>query len=121
MTGTTDQPSQSGQPYKPVGLVVEVQWHGPDQAFAAGFLRDGRPWILNGALTGMASTPGDAVTALIKIADHLAIHGQNDLTEGPISLADREWLFSQLDPGSGSGERYAAIMAARRAATRGSN
>ena len=103
---------------QPGALVVEIQYHSPDQAFCAGLLRDGEPWILDGALTGMHTTSAGAVENLIDTARYLVIHGENGWTETPLSLADREWLFSLLDIPAldPDGEMYAAIQAAREAA-----
>jgi hypothetical protein len=39
-------------------MIVEIQYHSPDGVYAAGFLRDGEPWILDGACVGMAVHPG---------------------------------------------------------------
>jgi hypothetical protein len=95
---------------------VKLQWHSPDLAWAAVFMRDGEPWYLDGALVGMVeSTPGDAVTELLAIAQHLVITGENFLTEGQIALADRIWLFKLLDVAQGGtvdDEMYSAIRAA---------
>lgn len=79
-------------------FVVKVEWHSPDAAFAAVFLRDGKPWFLNGALVGMGSTRATAIDDLCGIARHLVIEGSNFLTEGELLLADREWLFRVLAP-----------------------
>ena len=98
---------------------LRIQWHSPDQAHAAIFLRDGEEWYLDGALVGMGSTPDLAVEDLLGIAKHLVIHGQNALLAswrdkgGLLPLADREWLFDLLDPGSDDDEMYAALRAAR--------
>lgn len=100
----------------PTDLVVRIQWHAPDFQFAAGLVRDGKPWILDGALVGMGYTPGQAVTELVGAARHLVIHGQNYLHPEPLPLADREWLFSLLDTDPDPGDpMYAAIAVARRA------
>lgn len=99
----------------PTDLVVRIQWHSPDLAFAAGLVRDGEPWILDGALVGMGWTPGEAVSELVGAARYLVIHGKNYMTREPLSLADREWLFSLLDNDPDQeDEMYAAIAAARR-------
>lgn len=104
----------------PPMITVEIQFHAPDQVFYAGFLRDGEPWILKGALLGTGSTPGQAVAELIGAARHLVINGENYMTGGPLPLADREWLFAMLDiPAGGIDptlEMYPAIHAARQAA-----
>jgi hypothetical protein len=77
---------------------IKIQYHSPDQAFAAVFIRNGEPWYLDGALVGMASTPAQAVADLLDIAQHLVLQGENFLTQGAvISLEDRKWLFSLLD------------------------
>jgi hypothetical protein len=90
---------------------IRIEWHSPDQMFAATFLRpmassQGRPvmepWYLEGALVGMGSTRSEAVADLISIADLLVTEGENFLTNGPISLEDRTWLFKLLDEGSTS-------------------
>lgn len=80
-------------------LDVRVQWHAPDAVFAAVFLRDGEPWVLNGALVGLASTRGRAVDDLMGLAAYLVVHGENFLTDVPIGIEDREWLFDHLDWG----------------------
>jgi hypothetical protein len=95
-----------------MSFVIEVQWHSPGNAFAAGFIRDSEPWILDGALVGMGPSPGDAVTDLLGIARHLVIKGGNFLTGGPIPLADRKWLFSLLSEGESGDEMYLALRAA---------
>jgi hypothetical protein len=95
-------------------ITVQVDWHSPDQAFTAVLIRDGQPWFLGGALVGMGITPGKAVDNLAGAARHLVIHGQNYLTRGPLSLADREWLYALLDPGlEQDDEMHTAIRAAR--------
>jgi hypothetical protein len=77
--------------------MIEVQWHSPDWAFAAGFLRDGTPWLLDGALVGMGPTRGAAVENLVGIARELVITGENFMTSGQVPVADRRWLFEQID------------------------
>ena len=100
-------------------FTVQVQWHAPDQVFAAAFVRDGQPWFLGGALVGMGSTRGAAVDNLVGTARHLVIHGENYLTSQPLSLPDREWLFSLLDHGDSDVQMYAALQAARATAEGG--
>jgi hypothetical protein len=101
-------------------FAVEIQWHAPDLVYAAALLRDGQPWILGGALVGMGGTPGAAVDDLAGIGRHLVIEGENMLTGGPISLADREWLFNLLDPGPDlNDDMYAALQAARTQTSKG--
>jgi hypothetical protein len=105
-------------------LDIRVQWHSPDGAFAAVLLRDGEPWFLDGACVGMGRTRGDAVNELAGIARYLVVHGENFLTDGPLSLADREWLFRVTADGpdgrdpsaAGRAEMRAALAAAREAA-----
>jgi hypothetical protein len=95
-------------------FTVQVDYSGPDHAFAAVLIRDGEPWFLDGALVGMGSTPGKAVDKLTGAARYLVIYGHNYLTRDPLLLADREWLYSLLTPGLEQGdEMYAAIHAAR--------
>lgn len=95
-------------------LDVRIEWHAPDLMFAAGLLRDGKPWSLDGALVGMGGTPVSALADLIGIARYLIIHGENMLTDGPVPLAAREWLFRLLDTGhDGHDEMYQAIREAR--------
>jgi hypothetical protein len=80
-------------------FAVQIQWHAPDRVFAAVPARDGRPWHLGGALVGTGPTPGVAVDELAGAARYLVVHGRNYLTGGPVSLADREWLYSLLAAG----------------------
>ena len=76
---------------------VRVQWHQPDQHFAAVLMRDGQEWYLNGALVGMGSTRGEAVEDLVGIAAYLVVHGINFLMAVKLPVADRLWLFELLD------------------------
>lgn len=78
---------------------VIIQWHEPDNAYAAVFLRDGKPWFLSGALVGMGSAQGDAVNELAGIARHLVIEGTNFLLNGTLPVADRLWLAQVIGPG----------------------
>jgi hypothetical protein len=97
------------------GFSLLVEWHLPDQVFAATFVRDGEPWHLDGALVGMGRSPELAVADLLGLADYLVLHGENFLTDGPIPLADRRWLFELLDQGNDTAAiqaRYVAIRAA---------
>jgi hypothetical protein len=103
---------------------IRIEWHSPDQMFAATFLRpvassQGRPvaepWYLNGALVGMGSTRDLAIADLIGIADLLVLQGENFLTEGLISLEDRTWLFKLLDEGSDAEDMQARYEAMRNA------
>jgi hypothetical protein len=79
---------------------IKLQWHSPEEMFAAIFMRDGKEWYLDGALVGLDGDPGDAVKDLIELAIHLVTEGENFLTNGPISLEDRVWLFKLLDQGT---------------------
>jgi hypothetical protein len=97
-------------------FTVKVEWDAAEQMFAAAFLRDGRPWFLNGALVGTGSTRGAAVDNLADAARYLVAHGENYLTSQPLPLPDREWLFSVLDHGDANIEMHAALHAARGAA-----
>lgn len=95
-------------------LAVEIEWHAPDYVYAAGLVRDSRPWILDGALVGLGPTRGKAVDDLMRLARHLVVHGENYLTPAPLSLADREWLFTVLDRGRDPNiDMWAALQAAR--------
>jgi hypothetical protein len=76
---------------------LRIEWHSPDQHWVAVFLRDGEPWFLNGAMVGFGVEPGDAVADLMGIARHLVIHGENFLTDAPLGLDDRKWLFSKIE------------------------
>jgi hypothetical protein len=78
---------------------IRIEWHSPDQIYAAVFMRDGEPWYLEGALVGMDSPPGRAVDDLVELAQYLVIHGYNALTEVDVPLDDRKWLFKLLDDG----------------------
>lgn len=93
-------------------FIVEIQWHQPDQAYAAVLLRDGQPWYLGGALVGMGTTPGAAVQSLTDLARFLVIHGINYLTVEPLPLADREWLYGLFGTGPGNHEIWQALRAA---------
>ena len=97
-------------------FTVKVEFHSPDAVFVAGFLRDGEPWILNGALVGMGGTREEAVTSLTGIARYLVLNGENFLTDAQLPLADRQWLFAVLDQGPLDDEMYAALRAAQEAA-----
>jgi hypothetical protein len=93
---------------------VQLEWSGPDQMYAAVLVRDGEPWVLNGALVGMGHTPGEAIDDLTGIACHLVIHGENYLTSQSLSAADRAWLFGLLPYWPDlNDEMYAAVQAAR--------
>lgn len=89
----------------PADINIHIQYHSPDQAFAAVFVRDGEPWYLDGALVGMDSTPAEAVQSLLDIAEYLVVHGENFLVEHgenflvdvTLPLGDRKWLFSLFD------------------------
>jgi hypothetical protein len=96
-------------------FTVQVQWHSPDRVYAAGFLRDGEPWILDGALVGMGSSRSAAVAELEAAARHLALRGGNFMTGGQIEPADREWLFAMLAAGPFDEELDDARAAARKA------
>jgi hypothetical protein len=74
--------------------MVEIQWHQPDAAYAAGLVRRSEPWILGGALVGMGSTPAEAVTDLIGMAAYLLTHGSNALMVSPLTPVDLAWLAS---------------------------
>lgn len=92
---------------------VRLQYHTPDRAWAAVFVRNDREWYMDGALVGMAATPPQAVAELLALAQHLVIHGENFLTEGQIPLTDRIWLFKLLDcTGEMNDEMYKAIREA---------
>ena len=98
-----------------VPFTAEIQWRSPDGMFAAALLRDGQPWFLDGALIGMGATRGAAIDDLVQIASYLVVHGENGLASQPLSLADREWLFTLLDCDADPNlEMHAAIQAARR-------
>ena len=58
-------------------FTVEIEWSTGDQAFACALQRDGKPWLLNGALVGMGTTLGQAVTELAGAIRYLVIHGDN--------------------------------------------
>jgi hypothetical protein len=77
---------------------IRLQYHSPDEAWAATFVRDGEPWFLDGALVGMGSEPSEAVRELTGIAVYLVVHGGNFLTVEPISDVDHEWLREMLAP-----------------------
>lgn len=94
-------------------FTVQFQWHAPDAMFAAGILRDGQPWILNGALVGMGATREQALGDLVGTARQLVVEGQNFLTSAPLTLADREWLFAVLEPGERNDAMYRALREAR--------
>lgn len=101
---------------KGYGIEVRIEWHAPDAQYAAVFLREGAPWYLNGALVGFGNDPAGAVDDLVALAVHLVIEGENFLTQGPVDLVDREWLFVRLDVGPNAEDRdamYEAIAQAR--------
>jgi hypothetical protein len=83
---------------KSSGMEIRLEWHSPDRVWAAVLLRSGQPWFLDGALVGMGSTPSGAVADLTGIAQYLVVHGANALLDTPLSLGDREWLYSVLEP-----------------------
>jgi hypothetical protein len=94
---------------------LKIEWHSPDQIFAAVFVRDGEPWFLEGALVGMDETPGLAVADLLDLAHHIVVHGGNFLTDGPIPKEDRIWLAQLMDMGNDTDaiqERYLAMREA---------
>jgi hypothetical protein len=96
-------------------LDVKIQWHAPDACYAAVFMREGEPWYLGGALVGMGSNPGRAVMELCELAEQLVVHGENFLTDDPLSVPDRRWLFEMLDRGSArEHEMFVALKEAER-------
>ena len=96
-------------------FTIEIEWSTPDQAFACGLQRDGKPWILRGALVGMGATPATAVANLTGSIRYLVMHGENYLTESPLPFADRVWLASLIDPMTGDEEMFAALRTAAEA------
>jgi hypothetical protein len=78
-------------------LDIRIEWGTDDRYWFAGFMRDGESFVLDGALTGAGATPDRAVKSLLEIADYLVRNGENGMTNGPISVADRTWLFKLLD------------------------
>lgn len=99
-------------------MTVMLEYSAPDAAWVAVLVRDGEPWYLDGALVGMDSTPGDAVTELIGMMRYLARHGTNFLTTTTLPLDDRKWLFGLLDHGVSDEETYTALNAALKLAER---
>jgi hypothetical protein len=93
-------------------LLIEIQWHAPDLMYAAALWRNGKPWLLDGALVGMAASRVGAVDELLGAARQLVIHGENYLTDGLVPLADRQWLFRLLDPGDTTDDMYVALRQA---------
>jgi hypothetical protein len=92
---------------------IKVQWHAPDNLFAAVLVRDGEPWFLEGMLVGQDATPGAAVADLLDQAGYLVEHGHNFM--GGIADGDRAWLGRLLDQGNdwaGMERRYAALRQA---------
>lgn len=79
-------------------LDFRIQYHSPDQAWAAVLLRDGEPWFLDGGLVGMGAEPADAIRDLTGIAIHLIVYGENFLTAGLISKLDLQWLRQIFAP-----------------------
>jgi hypothetical protein len=77
---------------------IRIQYHSPDQAWAAVLLRDGEPWFLDGALVGMGVEPSSAVQDLIGIVIHLIVYGENFLTAGLLTNLDRQWLQQAFAP-----------------------
>jgi hypothetical protein len=92
-------------------FTVEIEWSAGDQAFACALQRDGKPWFLGGALVGMGSTPGSAVTELTGAIRYLVIHGENYLTKTPLAFPDRAWLASLIDPLALDDEMFSALRA----------
>jgi hypothetical protein len=99
--------------HQPYELNIIIQWHLPEQMFAAVLVRDGEPWYLGGALVGTASAPRSAVGDLLEQVDYLVRYGENHLTEGPISEEDRRWLFKLLDKGNDTTAMQARYVAMR--------
>lgn len=75
---------------------IRIEYHQPDDAWAAVFIRDGEPWFLDGALVGMGDVPSEAVWDLIAESHFLVVHGHNFVLDN-LSLVDRLWLFKLLD------------------------
>jgi hypothetical protein len=71
---------------------VRIEWDTGEEAFAAGLLRDGEPWILGGALVGMGVTRAEALGDLAGCAAWLAATGTNYLLDGELGAPDRAWL-----------------------------
>jgi hypothetical protein len=107
---------------------IRIEYHSPDQAWAAVFMRhpvmpDGttaiqsEPWYLNGALVGMGSAPSSAVEDLIEEAKFLIINGENFLTAAaisePLNIEDRQWLAKLLAPLDVDDEMYLALRNAQ--------
>lgn len=93
-------------------FTVEIEWSTGDQAFACALQRDGKPWLLGGALVGMGTTPGLAVTELAGAIRYLVIHGENYLTGAALTFPDRVWLASLIDPMAADDEMFSALRAA---------
>lgn len=112
MAAMTDRRATPGRMTKMPEIVFDVrfEWSMDDQAYAVAFLRDGKPWYLDGALVGMGPSRADALTDLCGIARNLVMEGTNYLMGGRVlTMADRHWLFRLLDTGDSDDKMYRAL------------
>lgn len=98
-------------------LDLRVEWSGDNGCWAAVFVRDGKPWYLDGALVGMEATPAKALEELLALARHLVVEGSNFLRQDrpPLSAKDRRWLFDLTDVGVSDDLAYQAVRNAEEA------
>jgi len=97
---------------------VRIEWHQPDYVYCAVLLRDGEPWFLDGALVGFGNTPAQAVDDLTRLARHLVVEGENFLTERPLTIEDRRWIWGQIDLPQHDDECWRALREAEAAKLR---
>lgn len=89
---------------------IHIEYSPSDQVWMAGFIRDGEWFILDGKLAGAGGLPSEAVWDLVAEAHYLVVHGENAISNGPIDIADRIWLFKLLDQMPEENQaRYAAM------------
>jgi hypothetical protein len=77
---------------------IRLEYDNAEEGWVAVFVRDGEPWIMDGALVGMGTDPASAVENLTGLSMWLIAHGENFLTKGQIDPADRLWLRTLLAP-----------------------
>jgi len=78
-----------------IGVNIRIQYHQPDQCFAAIFVKDGKAWYHDGLLVGMSFSAWEAVEDLYQMAAGVVLHG-NVGTGEEFALDDRAWLFREV-------------------------